>query len=199
MKNKAKVGTVEKVQNDDFWVCKCGSMRKPVLFLMAVLGLTISTLSTQAAQVVITDLMNNVLNSNKGGGNQHPGSGNPVYSTPDAARISVQRSSFNGESYVLVWQGALVKNQAPPANAVKVPGSDTTLSNPPNLDIDFSTLLLNGIIPPPVDSTTVYSIAIMEVNGGGKVKTEVSAQFNFPNLNSQLQNTFNITTQLGQQ
>jgi hypothetical protein len=90
-------------------------------------------------QVVITDLMNNQLNSNKGGGNQHPGSGNPVYDSPDVARITIQRTSFNGESYVVVWQGVVDKNQNPPANAVRVSGSDTTLSNPPNLDIDFST------------------------------------------------------------
>jgi hypothetical protein len=166
-------------------VSKFGCMKKSVLFLMAALGLTMSALSTQAAQVVITDLMNNQLNSNKGGGNQHPGSGNPVYDSPDVARITIQRTSFNGESYVVVWQGVVDKNQNPPANAVRVSGSDTTLSNPPNLDIDFSTLLLNGIIPPPVDSTTVYSIAVISVNNGGHVKTEVSAQFNFPNLNSQ--------------
>jgi hypothetical protein len=167
-------------------VSKFGCMKKSVLFLMAALGLTMSALSTQAAQVVITDLMNNQLNSNKGGGNQHPSSGNPVYDSPDVARITIQRTSFNGESYVVVWQGVVDKNQNPPANAVRVSGSDTTLSNPPNLDIDFSTLLLNGIIPPPVDSTTVYSIAVISVNNGGHVKTEVSAQFNFPNLNSQL-------------
>jgi hypothetical protein len=199
MKSKAKVGTVEKVQNDDFWVWKCGSMRKPVLFLMAVLGLTMSTLSTQAAQVVITDLMNNVLNTNNGGGNQHQG--NNIYNTVDVARVTVQRSSFSGENYVVVWQGVVDKNQNPPANAAVIPGSDTTLSQPPNLVIDFATLLLNGTIPPPVNSSTIYSIAVVEItgNGNGKAHTRASAQFNFPNLNSQLQNTFKINAQLGQQ
>jgi hypothetical protein len=197
MKSKAKVGTVEKVQNDDFWVWKCGSMRKPVLFLMAVLGLTMSTLSTQAAQVVITDLMNNVLNTNNGGGNQHQG--NNIYNTVDVARVTVQRSSFSGESYVLVWQGVVDKNQNPPANATVIPGSDTTLSQPPNLVIDFATLLLNGTIPPPVDSSTIYSIAVVEITGNGTAHTRSSAQFGFPDLNSQLQNTFNTRTQLGQQ
>jgi hypothetical protein len=197
MKSHAKAGTVEKVQNDDFGISKCGCMRKPVLFLMAVLGLTMSTLSTQAAQVVITDLMNNVLNTNNGGGNQHQGSN--IYNTVDLARVTVQRSSFSGESYVVVWQGVVDKNQNPPANAAVIPGSDTTLSQPPNLVIDFATLLLNGTIPPPVNSSTIYSIAVVEITGNGTAHTRSSAQFGFPDLNSQLQNTFNTTTQLGQQ
>jgi hypothetical protein len=176
-------------------------MRKPALFLMAVLGLTTSPLCTQAAQVVITDLLNNVLNTNNGGGNQHQGSGSPIYNTPDVARVTVQRSSFSGENYVVVWQGVVDKNQNPPANAAVIPGSDTTLSQPPNLVIDFATLLLNGTIPPPVNSSTIYSIAVVEItgNGNGKAHTRASAQFNFPNLNSQLQNTFKINAQLGQQ
>jgi len=200
MKSKTQVDTVEKLQNDDFWVWKYGCMRKPVLFLMAVLGLTVSTLRTQAAQVVITDLLNNVLNTNNGGGNQHQGTN--IYYTVDLARVTVQRSSFSGESYVVVWQGVVDKNQNPPANAAVIPGSDTTLSQPPNLVIDFATLLLNGTIPPPVDSSTIYSIAVVEITGSGKsatAHTRTSAQFGFPNLNPQLQNTFNIKTQLGQQ
>jgi hypothetical protein len=200
MKSKANLGTVEKVQNDDFWVSKHGCMRKPVLFLMTAVGLTMSTLSTQAAQVVITDLLNNVLNANNGGGNQHQGTN--IYTTVDLARVTVQRSSFSGESYVVVWQGVVDKNQNPPANAAVIPGSDTTLSQPPNLVIDFATLLLNGTIPPPVNSSTIYSIAVVEITGNGNnatAHTRTSAQFGFPDLNSQLQNTFNTTTQLGQQ
>jgi len=236
IKSKANLGTVEKVQNDDlqnddFWVWKCRCMRKPVLFLMAVLGLTMSTLSTQAGQCVITDVMNNVCNTNNGGGNQdqscgngggnqdqscgngggdqdqscgngggnqQQGCGSSTCNTPDVARVTVQRSSCSGENYVLVWQGVVDNNGNPPCNAVKVPCSDTTLSNPPNLDIDFSFLLLNGTIAPPVDCSTIYSIAAVEVNGYGNTQTIASAQFNFPNLSSQLQNTFNINTQFGQ-
>jgi hypothetical protein len=63
--------------------------------------------------------------------------------------------------------------------------------------VNFSALLLNGTVPPPVDATTIYSIAVMEVGPNGKAKTNTSAQFGFPYLNSQLQNTFNIATQLG--
>jgi hypothetical protein len=91
------------------------------------------------------------------------------------------------------------KNQNPPANAPVIPGSDTTLSQPPNLVIDFATLFLNGTIPPPVDSSTIYSIAVVEIGQNGNTHTRTSAQFGFPYLNSQLQNTFKITTQFGQQ
>jgi hypothetical protein len=170
-----------------------------LLFLVGVLSFAVHT---QASQVALTDLLNQPINTDQGGGNQHQGSN--IYNglgylgtSVDLARITIQRSAFSGESYVVIWQGPAVKNQPPPANAIVIPGSDSLSPYPPPFVVNFSALLLNGTVPPPVDATTIYSIAVMEVGQNGKAKTNTSAQFGFPYLNSQLQNTFNITTQLG--
>jgi hypothetical protein len=184
------------------------------LLIAATLGLlTVLFEPAQASQTILTDLLNQPINTDQGGGNQHQGtniytgiaspSGSPYFGTSvDLARITVQRSAFNGESYILVWQGAVVKNQQPPPTAVKIPGSDTLLSNPPIFTFDFSALFLNGTIPPPLASNslatpTIYSIAVIEIGSNGKPSTETSAQFGFPYLNSQGQNLFKLGTQLG--
>jgi hypothetical protein len=173
--------------------------KQKLLVLVGVLGFAVHT---QASQVYLTDLMNQPINTDQGGGNQHQGSN--IYNglgylgtSVDLARITVQRSAVNGESYVVIWQQPIVKNIAPPDDAIVIPGSDSFSSYPLPFVINFSALLLNGTVPPPVDATTIYSIAVIEVNKNGIKKTITSAQFGFPYLNSQLQNTFNITTQLG--
>jgi hypothetical protein len=170
-----------------------------LFFLVAVLGFVVNM---QASQELLTDLLGQPINTDQGGGNQHQGCN--IYNglgylgtSVDLARITVARSAFSNESYVVIWQGPVVKNQPPPANAIVLPGSDTTLAYPPPFVVSFSDLLLNHVIPPPVDATTIYSIAIVDVDKNGNIKTNTSAQFGFPYLNSQLQNTFNITTQLG--
>jgi hypothetical protein len=172
---------------------------KTILFLLATLGFIVNT---QASQVLLTDLIGQPINTDQGGGNQHQGSN--IYNglgylgtSPDLALITIARTADSGESYVVIWQGVVNKNQDPPASAIKLPGSDTTLTNPPPFVVNFSALLLAGTIPPPVDATTIYSIAVIEVDSHGKASTKTSAQFGFPYLNSQLQNMFDITTQLG--
>jgi hypothetical protein len=174
-------------------------MKHILILMLLVLGFVVNT---QASQVLLTDLLNQPINTDQGGGNQHQGSN--IYNglgylgtSVDLARITVQRSAFSNESYVVIWQGPVVKNQPPPASAIILPNSDSTLVNPPPFVVNFSALLLAGTIPPPVDATTIYSIAVIDVDKNGNTKTNTSAQFGFPYLNSQLQNTFNMTTQLG--
>jgi hypothetical protein len=180
------------------------------LLLMAALGLTMSALSSQAAQVTVLDVLNltgvgPVLNTNAGGGNQHGGSTNPLFSfNGDLPRITVQRSSFGtAESYLVIYQGTITKNQAPPVGSPVLAGSDVTLANPADFYIDFSSaspvaqqiqaLLLTAL-------TSTWTIAVVEVTGGNKTKTDASFQFNFPGLksiNGALSPTLNVTTQSG--
>jgi hypothetical protein len=222
MESKAKLGTVEKVQNDDFWVSKYGCMRKPVLFLMAALGLTASALSSYATTVNVTDVFNLTgqgpqLISNNGGGNQHQQSKDPVFAFNggDLPRIIFQRLQFSSQpsdySYLQIYKGTVTKNQVPPNGAPIIIGSSAVGPNPPDFLIDFgaannaASQQIQAILL--ADPTSVYTIAVVEVNVTGNTNnpklnytTRGSVQFQFPNLkviNGQLSLNFNITTQLG--
>jgi hypothetical protein len=181
--------------------------------LTAVLGLTMSTLSSQAAQINILDVLNltgiggpnTPLNTNSGGGNQHQGSNNPVFSfNGDLPRITVQRSSMGTKgNYLVIYQGAVIKNQPPPAGVVQLTGSYSSLANPPDFNIDFGSLsavatqICALLLASP---TATWTIATIENTGGSNAKTDDSFQFNFPNLkvvNGALTPTINISTQVG--
>jgi hypothetical protein len=184
------------------------NMKLNKLALMAVLGLTMSALSSYAAQVTVIDVLNlsgagPVLNTNSGGGNQHVGSTNPIFSyNGDFPRITFQRSNMGGntESYLVIYPGLTVKNQAPPSSAITIAGSDSTSANPPDLTIDFgSNIPLQALFAS--NPSTTWSIAVVEVTNSGKgtnsTKTDGSFQFNFPNMTSTGVLGIKIRTQAG--
>jgi hypothetical protein len=144
------------------------------------------------------------LNTNSGGGNQHQGNNNPVFSFNDLPIITVQRSSMgtNG-SYLVIYQGLVTLNQPSPSGAVALTGSNSMVANPADFYIDFSSssavasqiYALSLGVP-----TATWTIASVEINGSGHAKTDASFQFNFPGLqavNGKLTPTLNVTTQSG--
>jgi hypothetical protein len=187
-------------------------MKLNKLALMAVLGLTMSALSSHAAQVTVIDVLNlsgagPILNTNSGGGNQHGGSTDPIFSyNGDFPRITFQRSNMGGstESYIVIYPGLTIKNQAPPSSAITIADSDSTLANPPDLTIDFGSnsstaVALRALFAS--NPSTTWSIAVVEVTNSGKgmnnTKTDGSFQFNFPNMTSTGAPGFKIGTQMG--
>jgi hypothetical protein len=183
------------------------------LLLMAALGLTMGALSSQSAQINILDVLNltgvggpnTPLNTNSGGGNQHQGSSNPLFSfNGDLPRLTVQRSSMgtNG-NYLVIYQGLVTLNQPPPTGAITLSGSNSMIANPADFYIDFgsssavATQIYALLLAAP---TATWTIASVEVNGSGHAKTDASFQFNFPGLkvvNGALTPTLNVTTQSG--
>ena len=185
------------------------------MLLMAALGLTASALSSYAVQVQVIDVFNlsgqgPQLFGNSGGGNQHGQSQNPLFAfNGDLPLLIFQRSSFNGTSYLQLYQGPVTQNQAPPptgplpTGSMTIVGSTASVANPPDFVIDFrapnnaAAQQIQAILV--ANPTSVYTVAVVEVSNN-KPKTRGSIQFQFPNLkviNGQLSPNLNITTQLG--
>src|ERR1700730_4761192 len=177
---------------------------------MTALGLTIGALSSQASKVTILDVLNltgvgPVLNTNAGGGNQHQGSTNPVFSfSADLPRITFQRSNMpTSGSWLVIYQGAVTANQVPPTGSPILSGSSSLVASPADFEIDFGsasavaqqidTLLLTA-------PTSTWTIAVVETNNGGHNTTDASFQFNLLGLkavNGALVPTLKAATQLG--
>jgi hypothetical protein len=193
------------------------------MLTMAALGLTMSSLSSYAAQVNVIDVFNltgqgPLLISNSGGGNQHQQSKDPVFAfnAGDLPRIIFQRSQFSSQpsdySYLTIYKGTVTKNQdppAPPASAEIYGSRAVGLANPPDFVIDFgaqnnaASQQIQAILL--ADPNSVYTVAVVQVNVNTNNQnlnytTRGSVQFHFPNLkviNGQLSPNLDITTQLG--
>ena len=176
---------------------------------MAALGLTMSAVSGYAASTTFLDGLGmayslsgteyvpvdtSPLILNSGGGNQHQGNIDPVFSfLGDYPRLTIQRVNIGGvQSYLVIYPGLVVKNQSPPANATVLVGSTTALSNPADFILELGSLqtLLS------TNMTEPWTIAVVEVDKNQHTKIDGSLQLNFPYAKSG-GNAINVTAQIG--